>query len=217
MKKLDRSALVLAGTAILLGFYLLLPPDASRSAREAIKSRLSTPLDSRGGDASVEGTKERAVVKVAKPKPQVVPERAAIKPLPAPTDGIRSPIADGLNRPEGNGVRDLAVVYDLFDHYRERYGAFPTGEDNSQIVNALTGNNPERLAFIDRTHPAISASGELLDRWGTAFVFHFMSHDALEIRSAGPDRELYTSDDLLRASPLVQALVAQESNRQGGS
>ena len=75
------------------------------------------------------------------------------------------------------------------------------GEDNATFVNALTGRNPSRLAFLPRSHAAIDAQGQLLDRWGKPFFFHLLGRDALEIRSAGPDRELYTADDLVKASP----------------
>lgn len=143
------------------------------------------------------------------PHPQVDPERPALQPLaPAPSlAAIHSPIADNLNATASTGAQDLAVVYQLLDRYREIYGAFPTGEDNATIVNALTGNNPRRLAFLDRTHPAISARGELIDRWQTPLFFHLESRDAVEIRSAGPDREMYSSDDLRKQSPALQATV----------
>jgi hypothetical protein len=139
--------------------------------------------------------------KSATPRPQVDPERPALRPLPASNDTPRSPLADKLNAPDGGGTRDVAIVLNLFTHYRERFGGVPTGEDNAAFVNALAGNNPQRLAFIDRGHPAINARGELLDRWGTPFVFHLESRDHIEVRSAGPDRELYTLDDLVSGSP----------------
>jgi len=37
---------------------------------------------------------------------------------------------------------------------------------------------------------------ELCDRWGTPFFFHQESAYAMGIRSAGPDREMYTEDDV---------------------
>lgn len=112
-----------------------------------------------------------------------------------------SRLADKLNAREGSGVEDLRIVFDLFRHYREEYGGFPTGEDNAAIVNALTGNNPQRMAFIPREHPAINAQGEMVDRWQKPLFFHIIGSDAVEIRSAGPDGEMYSPDDLLQRSP----------------
>jgi hypothetical protein len=102
-------------------------------------------------------------------------------------------------------MQDVSVVMNLFAQYRKRFQGYPVGEDNATFVNALTGNNPGRLAFIGRDHPAIDAQGRLLDRWGEPFFFHLLGKDELEIRSAGPDRKLYTEDDLLTASPAVQS------------
>jgi hypothetical protein len=70
----------------------------------------------------------------------------------------------------------------------------PVG-DNAAITAALAGKNPLNFQFIRRDHPSINASGELCDRWSTPFFFHALSGTRLEIRSAGPDRQMYTADD----------------------
>ncbi len=98
-------------------------------------------------------------------------------------------------------MSDLATVLNLFDHYRERFGGLPSGESNAQIVNALTGNNPLGLALIERSHPAVNPKGEMTDRWGTPLFFHLIARDALEIRSAGPDQQMWDDNDLLMQSP----------------
>lgn len=149
---------------------------------------------------------------VVAPNQQIRIDRPAIVSLPPPreSEAERSHLADALHAPNRTGVEDLSVVLNLFAHYRTRFRGFPVGEDNATFVNALTGNNPGRLAFINRDHPAIDAQGQLLDRWGEPFFFHLLGRDALEIRSAGPDRELYTADDLLTASP--EARNAESEN-----
>ena len=43
----------------------------------------------------------------------------------------------------------------------------------------------------------INPNGELVDSWGTPFFFHQLSSMDLEIRSAGPDRIMWTTDDLV--------------------
>jgi hypothetical protein len=70
----------------------------------------------------------------------------------------------------------------------------PVGE-NSEITAALTGRNRLSYAFILPGSPAINSKGELCDRWGTPFFFHQLSGERMEIRSAGPDRKLWTPDD----------------------
>jgi hypothetical protein len=134
----------------------------------------------------------------------VEPERAALRAV-APAEEGHSPLADQLNAPGRKVSDDLAVVLNLFTQYRKRFDGYPSGEENAAFVNALAGNNPARMAFIDRAHPAIDAKGQLCDRWGSPLFFHLLSRDALEIRTAGPDRELYTVDDQIIESPVLRA------------
>lgn len=89
------------------------------------------------------------------------------------------------------------MVLEVLRAYRRLVGAFPAGEDNRQLVRALLGANPKRLPVLPRDHPRLSVNGELLDAWGRPFFFHLISRDAIEVRSAGPDREFYTGDDIV--------------------
>lgn len=43
----------------------------------------------------------------------------------------------------------------------------------------------------------INDSAELVDNWGTPFFFHQLSGTDMEIHSAGPDRRMWTPDDLV--------------------
>lgn len=132
---------------------------------------------------------------------------SATRPLPPPVSAdpaMRSPLADELLAVGQPPAADMTIVLSLFDHFRELCGGMPVGT-NAEIVNALTGNNPQRMALIARDHPAIDPAGELTDRWGTPFFFHNVARDLIGIRSAGPDREMYTDDDLLIESPRLRA------------
>ena len=86
---------------------------------------------------------------------------------------------------------------EIFNLYRARFGSFPSGEDNPQIMNALMGANPEKLPIFPLKHPRLSADGALLDAWKSPFFFHLISSDHMEIRSPGPDQEIYTPDDIV--------------------
>jgi len=115
----------------------------------------------------------------------------------APVAGAeeRSRLADGLNSPSGDIHSDLRLINELFIAYRiaVRTGN-PVGE-NAEITATLKGRNRLGYAFIPADCPAVSAKGELCDRWGTPFFFHQLSGERMEIRSAGPDRRLWTADD----------------------
>lgn len=102
-------------------------------------------------------------------------------------------------------AQEPQLLLNFLEFYRERFGQFPAGEDNAQFMNALRGLNPEGLAIFPFAHPRLDARGALLDAWGKPFLFHQLSRDHLEIRSAGPDGEWYTPDDLLAPRrPAVQ-------------
>jgi hypothetical protein len=116
---------------------------------------------------------------------------------PPPVAGAedRSRLADGLNSPEGDVRSDLRVIDQIFVAYRSALrSGNPTGE-NAEITAALKGRNKLGFAFIPAENPAIDSKGELCDRWGTPYFFHQLSGEKMEIRSAGPDRKLWTADD----------------------
>lgn len=130
-------------------------------------------------------------------KPTV--EETAGEGTPAP----RAPIVDlsfaaelaaTLSRPEGPPEEELQAVAQLIYVYRQGFGENPVGQ-NEDIVAALLGENEKRSAFLPKNIPVI-ADGKLIDRWGSPYWFHPVSGSEMEIRSAGPDRELFTGDDL---------------------
>lgn len=93
--------------------------------------------------------------------------------------------------------REAEVLLGFFTIFRERFGGFPAAEDNRGMMHALAGANPEGLVIFPADHPRIDSARGLLDGWGNPFHFHMISRDHLEVRSAGPDGELFTDDDLL--------------------
>ncbi len=125
--------------------------------------------------------------------PPAAPAAAAIAD-PYATDAP-SHLADRLNDAGGDIHSDLRILDDIFQQYRSALHSDDPVGDNIDITAALTGRNRVGFAFVPRDNPAINAHGELCDRWGTPFFFHQMSGSQMEIRSAGPDRKLWTPDD----------------------
>ena len=207
MKAPVRLALTFLILAVAAAIWLVSGEDRARQRVETAKSAEVI-------EANAEPISAPSRSNVVAPKRLIDPTRVAVTPLQVhrTAEEGRSPLADELHSEERTGVEDLAVVLNLFTHYRTRFQGYPVGEDNATFVNALTGSNPGHLAFISRDHPAIDAQGRLLDRWGEPFFFHLLGREELEIRSAGPDRQLYTADDLLTASPAVRnAALASDS------
>jgi hypothetical protein len=80
--------------------------------------------------------------------------------------------------------------------YGSTFGGNPVGT-NPEITKALQGDNPKHLNFLKPDGNRVNANGELVDPWGTPYFFHQLSALDMEIRSAGPDRVLWTADDLV--------------------
>lgn len=81
--------------------------------------------------------------------------------------------------------------------YGSMFGGNPVGE-NSEITAQLNGQNPKHANFIrPDAGMRINDQGELVDPWGTPYFFHQLSGHEMEIRSAGPDKIMWTDDDLV--------------------
>lgn len=81
--------------------------------------------------------------------------------------------------------------------YNSRVGENPVGT-NPEITAELNGGNAKNIRFIkEDSGLRINGSGELVDYWGTPFFFHQISGNEMEIRSAGPDKKMWTDDDIV--------------------
>lgn len=119
----------------------------------------------------------------------------------APTDLASR--AASPNPPAINETQTLAppTVLDnlrvAMHKYGSTFGENPVGT-NPEITAALTGRNPRQINFITpESGLRVNENGEMVDAWGTPFFFHQLSGVEMEIRSAGPDKIMWTSDDLV--------------------
>jgi hypothetical protein len=60
---------------------------------------------------------------------------------------------------------------------------------------AVLGDNLKQTRIGPPENQHLNENGELVDRWGTPYFFHQLSKTRMEIRSAGPDRTMWTGDD----------------------
>lgn len=104
--------------------------------------------------------------------------------------------ARALNAPGGTAGEDLEILHNLVEFFREANdGANPRGGLNEEIVDQLRGKNAAGIAVLSPDYP-LNPEGQLTDRWNTPYFFHAISARELEIRSAGPDRKMWTEDDV---------------------
>ena len=143
---------------------------------------------------------------VAEPKSVAVVQSEATMERPATTKTLTDrlvayvddPVVGGLWDPAGSVERDMEIMSLVFETWQSNFpGLGNPGGENHEITAALMGDNRLKLELIPPDHPAINAAGELCDRWGTPLFFHQLSGEEMELRSAGPDREHCTDDDVL--------------------
>jgi len=78
--------------------------------------------------------------------------------------------------------------------------------ENRDLVRIWSGVNKGRIRLIPEN--LVSPGGELLDRWGVPYHIHQMSSENIDFRSAGPDRVLFTADDLVSVRPPSAAEIS---------
>lgn len=88
----------------------------------------------------------------------------------------------------------VEAVFDALHEYRMRFKENPVGS-NAEITAALTGANADDANLVSNPGLKQNAAQELVDEWGTPFFLHQLSGTEMEIRSAGPDRRMWTADD----------------------
>ena len=95
------------------------------------------------------------------------------------------------------GETVLENVRSTLRNYGSMFDGNPVGT-NPEITAALDGDNPKGVHFLDAEKGMrLNSKGELVDPWGTPYFFHQLSGTETEIRSAGPDKQMWTADDLV--------------------
>lgn len=122
----------------------------------------------------------------------------SLLPPSAATPAEPSLSRERLLAADGSPAEDLAALGDLVTGYLQSGlgDARRAISFNEDLVPALTDRAALGDAALPPDHPAIR-DGRLLDRWGTPWQVHPLAADLIQLRSAGPDRRLYTADDLV--------------------
>ncbi len=140
--------------------------------------------------------------------PEVAPAPAPVVPPPAPAPMASEPPRAAPSQPvsppvpkyqmpeESPAQQEAASVALNIRSFGQRFGGNPTGT-NAEIVKALTGGNQAGATYLPAELRKLNSAGELLDFWGTPYFFHSDSATSTEVRSAGPDKVMYTQDDVV--------------------
>ena len=98
----------------------------------------------------------------------------------------------------------LPVPKALFSHLMENFTLLVNStadrplSANEDWAVALRGMNPAHERFLSDQSVALNKQGRLVDRWGSPLFFHALGSMRFEIRSAGPDKTMWTADDIHR-------------------
>lgn len=132
-----------------------------------------------------------AVVTTAQRQPDQIDGRPAL---------LGEQILVGYARADAPPEHDLTLMARLMDNFTllVKDAADRPLSANEDWASALRGVNPAHERFLPDQHVALNPQGQLVDRWGTPLHFHSLGDKRHEIRSAGPDKKLWTDDDLHR-------------------
>jgi hypothetical protein len=184
---------VLAGVLVGIGLYL-----RSNSSRNAMNS---TETNS---PAIAANSLTPPVTPAVVPQNLPATENAATTPrsasMPgATTNATPAPVVPVAPTPESASLPPATILDNMrvtIRAYGLMFGGNPVGT-NPEITKQLSGDNPKQVNFLKADGNRVNANGELVDAWGTPYFFHQISGTEMEIHSAGPDRILWTLDDLV--------------------
>jgi hypothetical protein len=158
-------------------------PAAARSTNEAV-----TPAPPPSPGTTVSASRATAT-----PEPAASPA-ATGTPLARTRSGL--PLPPPAPAEMAAAEEDLHQVQLMLRQFRAVLGENPIGT-NAEIMLAVRGQNLQQARIGAPEGLVLNEHGELLDRWGTPYFFHALAKDEMEVRSAGPDRTLWTGDDVV--------------------
>lgn len=109
-------------------------------------------------------------------------------------------ILKGYGGNAGSVQRDLTAMAEVVGNFAlllKGDNPLPLGA-NEELAAALRGKNAAEMVFLSGDSAVLNGQGQLVDRWGTPLFFHARARDEVDIRSAGPDRAMWTGDDVHR-------------------
>lgn len=144
----------------------------------------------------------RPASRTADETPHAAPASPPALPQPAPVLPLGDQLLESYAQPGQTPEQDLIAMAHLMENYllltkEAARRPLSANEDWARVWRGADGSG-ER--FLSDQHPALNDRGQVVDRWGIPLFFHAVGRGRFEVRSAGPDRMLWTEDDLHRNS-----------------
>jgi hypothetical protein len=199
MRKIVAAALLVCVLAALVLYLRARPTRNSVAPSPATERQTLNPRTAQPAPARATLVPSAATTSVSAggsaPAP---PQSASSDPTPRP--GVAANLLfGGPESPPVNLPAETVLenVRGTIRNYGSMFDGNPVGT-NPEITAALNGDNPKGVHFLDpEKGMRVDSKGELVDPWGTPFFFHQLSGTETEIRSAGPDKQMWTGDDLV--------------------
>jgi hypothetical protein len=163
----------------------------SMSNKQQGSSPASPSLGQKAAPPTVKSPSAESVETKAPATPQA---QAPAESIPKPA--VAEPPPAYARKMHNEYVAELDTVRLMLSDYRTLMQENPVGT-NAEIMKALMGDNPKHAKLGPPEGQGLNEKGELTDRWGTPYFFHQNSATEMEVRSAGPDRKLWTPDDVV--------------------
>jgi hypothetical protein len=195
------------GTLLVLAtmaMYFLARPDRPPAEIGAESApRAGQPRISGSGPAAALPARPHETPSLGAATPATDPASRPMRPAPSvqgatpPSTEQPAPERQEPEEPLANidPVEDVDGVRRMVRGFRNVMGENPVGT-NAEITRALTGGNLKQIKMPLTRGSSVNENGELVDRWGTAYFFHQLTAEEMEVRSAGPDRQMWTADDV---------------------
>src|ERR1017187_10446896 len=193
MRKWLPAILLACAVTGVVWYFFGAPPKESQTAANPSQS------ESPGTAARMLSSSSRTGAATSTPASSDAPSLGASGASAASTVAPAKPFVFGSAdaAPSMDAATVLSNMRVTINQYRSMFGENPVGT-NPEITKALNEDNPKQAGFIkEELGLRINGKGELVDYWGTPFFFHQLSGTEMEIHSAGPDKVMWTADDLV--------------------
>jgi len=129
----------------------------------------------------------------------VVTESSPIVPPPSIISAPGDRLLGGYGNPAQPPKDDLVLLARALSNFLliHKQSSDRPLSANEEWSAALRGKRPGTEPWFSESSPALDSQQRLIDRWQTPLHFHALGNKQWEIRSAGPDRKLWTEDDLM--------------------
>lgn len=112
----------------------------------------------------------------------------------------RAPTVSKRHLSEQHAITEILNLEVASRLYQKTYKTLPEG-DHLEIIQQLSGRNPNEKIFLQFEEDQINAAGTFVDPWGTPYRFQNQSSHTLTVTSAGKDKRFGTEDDLTSDRP----------------